>query len=42
MHIHHRRSMNFDTPVNRLGSHCVKWDMMQGLSGVSPTEGIAM
>ena len=34
--------MNFDTPVNRLGSHCVKWDMMQALYGVSPTEGIAM
>ncbi len=34
--------MNFDTPVNRLGTHCVKWDMMQTLYGVSPQSGIAM
>lgn len=34
--------MNFDTPVNRLGSHCVKWDMMKALYGVCPSEGIAM
>jgi cystathionine beta-lyase len=34
--------MNFDSPVNRLGTHCVKWDMMQALYGVSPSEGLAM
>lgn len=34
--------MSFDTPVNRLGTHCVKWDMMQALYGVSPGEGLAM
>lgn len=34
--------MNFDSPINRLGTHCVKWDMMQALYGVSPTEGLAM
>lgn len=34
--------MSFDTPVNRLGSHCVKWDMMQALYGVSPQDGLAM
>ena len=34
--------MSFDTQVNRVGTHCVKWDMMQALYGVSPDEGIAM
>ena len=34
--------MNFDTQVNRLGSHCVKWDMMQAIYGVAPPEGLAM
>ena len=34
--------MTFDTPVSRIGSHCVKWDMMQALYGVSPQDGIAM
>jgi cystathionine beta-lyase len=34
--------MSFDTPVNRIGTHCVKWDMMQALYGLSPSEGIAM
>jgi cystathionine beta-lyase len=34
--------MSFDTPVNRLGTHSVKWDMMQAFYGVSPTEGLAM
>ena len=36
------RKMSFDTPVNRLGTHCVKWDMMQALYGVSPQDGLAM
>jgi cystathionine beta-lyase len=34
--------MSFDTTVNRIGTHCVKWDMMQALYGLSPSEGIAM
>ncbi len=34
--------MTFDTPINRAGSHCVKWDMMQNLYGLSPDEGLAM
>ena len=34
--------MSFDEIIDRRGSHCVKWDMMQTLYGVSPEEGIAM
>jgi len=34
--------MTFDTPVNRHGTHCMKWDMMAPLYGVSPEDGIAM
>jgi cysteine-S-conjugate beta-lyase len=34
--------MTFDTPINRVGSHCVKWDSMQTLYGLSPDEGLAM
>ncbi len=34
--------MTFDTPINRAGSHCVKWDMMSDLYGLSPDEGLAM
>ena len=34
--------MTFDTQVNRLGTHCVKWDMMQPLYGISPQDGLAM
>ena len=34
--------MNFDTPVNRLGTHCVKWDMMKAIYGVDPQHGLAM
>ncbi len=34
--------MDFDSPVNRLGTHCVKWDMMEKLFGVSAEDGIAM
>ncbi|SHH04284.1 cystathione beta-lyase [Cognatiyoonia sediminum] len=33
---------NFDTPIDRRGTHCVKWDSMEGLYGVSPDDGIAM
>ena len=34
--------MTFDTPIDRRGTHCVKWDMMEKLYGVSADEGIAM
>jgi cystathionine beta-lyase len=34
--------MSFDEIIDRRGSHCVKWDMMETLFGVSPDEGIAM
>lgn len=34
--------MNFDIPINRKGTHCVKWDMMESLYGVSADTGIAM
>lgn len=32
----------FDTPVNRIGTHSVKWDMMQPFYGVSADDGLAM
>lgn len=34
--------MSFDTPIDRTGSHCVKWDMMPSLYGLAPDEGLAM
>lgn len=34
--------MSFDTPIDRRGTHCVKWDAMEKLYGVSPDDGIAM
>ncbi|WP_298258542.1 MalY/PatB family protein [uncultured Litoreibacter sp.] len=34
--------MSFDTPIDRRGTHCVKWDAMETLYGVSPEDGIAM
>lgn len=34
--------MSFDTPIDRRGSHCVKWDAMEARYGVSPRDGIAM
>lgn len=34
--------MSFDTPIDRRGSHCVKWDMMERLYGVPADDGIAM
>ena len=34
--------MSFDEIIDRRGSHCVKWDMMEPLYGVSPDDGIAM
>jgi cysteine-S-conjugate beta-lyase len=35
-------SMSFDEPINRVGTHCAKWDMMEKLYGVSPATGLAM
>lgn len=34
--------MSFDTPIDRRNTHCVKWDAMEALYGVSPDDGIAM
>jgi len=34
--------MNFDTPINRRGTHCVKWDGMEPIYGVDAQDGIAM
>ncbi len=34
--------MNFDEIIDRRGTHCVKWDMMETLYGVPADEGIAM
>lgn len=34
--------MGFDEIIDRRGSHCVKWDMMEALYGVSPNDGLAM
>ena len=33
---------NFDEIIDRVGHHSVKWDGMQGLYGVDPSEGSAM
>ena len=34
--------MSFDTKVDRRGTHCTKWDMMESYYGVSAEDGIAM
>jgi len=34
--------MEFDTQINRFGTHSVKWDMMEPMFGVPASEGIAM
>ncbi|GAA5074376.1 pyridoxal phosphate-dependent aminotransferase [Roseibacterium beibuensis] len=34
--------MSFDEIIDRRGTHCVKWDMMDTLYGVSPDTGLAM
>ena len=34
--------MSFDDIIDRRGSHCVKWDMMEKLYGVPARDGIAM
>ena len=33
---------DFDEIIDRRGTHCAKWDMMQPIYGVSPDDGIAM
>lgn len=34
--------MNFDEPIDRRGTHCSKWDMMQPLYGLSPDDALPM
>ncbi len=34
--------MNFDEVIDRCGTHCMKWDMMEKLYGVPTDSGIAM
>jgi cystathionine beta-lyase len=34
--------MSFDEIIDRRGTHCVKWDMMEPLYGVAPDDGLAM
>ena len=34
--------MMFDTPINRFGTHSVKWDSMEAFYGVPAKDGIAM
>ena len=34
--------MSFDDIIDRRGSHCIKWDMMEKLYGVPAGDGIAM
>lgn len=34
--------MTFDTPIDRRGTHCSKWDSMERIFGVSPDDGLAM
>lgn len=34
--------MSFDEMIDRRGTHCAKWDMMEKAYGVAPDDGIAM
>lgn len=34
--------MDFDTPIDRRGTHSVKWDSMEAIYGVSADDGISM
>jgi cystathionine beta-lyase len=34
--------MTFDQTIDRTGSHCVKWDMLQPLYGLAPQDSLAM
>ena len=33
---------DFDTRIDRRGTHCGKWDKMEAMFGVSPVDGIPM
>ncbi|ETX27808.1 MalY/PatB family protein [Roseivivax isoporae] len=35
-------SSRFDEEIDRRGTHCAKWDMMQKVYGVDPADGLAM
>lgn len=35
-------AINFDEKINRIDTHCMKWDKVQDIYGVDPNEGIAM
>lgn len=35
-------NFDFDAPIDRRGTNCVKWDMLEPIYGVSPDDGIAM
>ncbi len=37
-----RDALNFDEPIDRCGTHSMKWDEMQARYGVSPRDGIPM
>ena len=39
---HRPTDPRFDTPIDRRGSHSMKWDGMEALHGVSPESGLAM
>lgn len=34
--------MDFDRQIDRRGTHCMKWDRMEALFGVSPRDGLSM
>ncbi len=34
--------MSFDRPIDRRGTHCAKWDMMEKIYGVPAETGLAM
>ncbi len=34
--------VDFDTPVDRRGTHSMKWDLLEPLFGITPDEGLAM
>ncbi|MGR3435210.1 MAG: MalY/PatB family protein [Shimia sp.] len=36
------RDPRFDTVIDRHGTHCVKWDMMEAIYGVPKADGLAM
>ncbi|UWQ22876.1 MalY/PatB family protein [Jannaschia sp. W003] len=38
----HAADPRFDAPIDRRGTNCMKWDGMEALYGVPPSDGIAM